>query len=273
MNQNNIDMKRKYTTFFIFIFSIIFFAGCTVNNVSIDDEIGDLFKEKNVEGTFGMFDNSRGKFTIYNLDRFKVPYSPGATFNIFNALVAIHIGRIPDVNGLIDAQVAPETHQEITLTEAFKGSSNEHFKALARKIGKDTMKTWVDSVKYGNMKLGRSVDQFWSDNTILISADEQLGLIKRLYFKQLPFRASVQDELKKLLIVENNAQFQLAYQLGTAPEKGKTICWVMGWIEENRHVYPFVLNFTSASESDNKKLSKEITEDILAYLGFFKGKM
>jgi beta-lactamase class D len=144
---------------------------------------------------------------------------------------------------------------------------------LAREIGKDTMKTWLDSVKYGNMKIGKAVDQFWSNNTILISADEQLGMIKRLYFKQLPFRASVQDELKKLLIVENNAQFQLAYQMGTASDKGKTISWVMGWIEENRHVYPFVLNFSSSTESDTKKLSKEITENILTYVGFFKGKM
>jgi beta-lactamase class D len=273
MNYNNIDMKRKFTSFFIFIFSIIFIAGCTVNNVSIDDEIGDIFKEKNVEGTFGIFDNSRGKFTIYNLDRFKVPYSPGATFNIFNALVAIHVGRIPDVKGLIDAQVEPEAHQEISLSDAFKQSSNEHFKALARKIGRDTMKTWVDSVKYGNMKLGKTVDQFWSDNSILISADEQLGFMKRLYFKQLPFRASVQEEVKKLLIIENNAQFQLAYQLGTSTDKGKKLYWVMGWIEENRHVYPFVLNFSSSTESDSKKLSKEITENILTYVGFFKGKM
>jgi len=273
MNYNNIDMKRKFTSFFIFIFSIIFIAGCTVNNVSIDDEIGDIFKEKKVEGTFGIFDNSRGKFTIYNLDRFKAPYSPGATFNIFNALVAIHVGRIPDVKGLIDAQIEPESHQEISLSDAFKQSSNEHFKALARKIGRDTMKTWVDSVKYGNMKLGKTVDQFWSDNSILISADEQLGFMKRLYFKQLPFRASVQEEVKKLLIVENNAQFQLAYQLGTSTDKGKKLCWVMGWIEENRHVYPFVLNFSSSTESDSKKLSKEITENILTYVGFFKGKM
>lgn len=270
---NKSVMKRNILPLFLFVFSVSIFFGCTVNNVTIDDEVGDIFKGKNVEGTFGMFDNSRGKFTIYNLDRFKAPYSPGATFHIFNALVGMHTGRISDEKSLIDAQVEPETHQELTLAEAFKSSSNEHFKTLARAIGKDTMKIWVDTVKYGNMKIGKAVDSFWSNNSIQISADEQLGFIKRLFFKQLPFRSSVQEAVKKLMVVENNAQFQLAYQMGSSENKGKTIGWVMGWIEENRHVYPFVLNFTVDQGVDTNKLGKELTNDILANVGFFKGKM
>lgn len=266
-------MKRNILSLFLFVFSISIFFGCTVNNVTIDDEVGDVFKSKNVEGTFGMFDNSRGKFTIYNLDRFKEPYSPGETFHIFNSLVGMHTGRISDEKSLIDAQVGAEIHQKISLSDAFKQSSNEHFKVLARAIGKDTMKIWVDTVKYGNMKIGNAVDSFWLNNSIQISADEQLGFIKRLFFKQLPFRSSVQEAVKKLMVVENNAQFQLAYQMGTSKNKGKIIGWVTGWIEENRHVYPFVLNFSTDAGVDVTKIGKELTNDILVNVGFFKGRM
>jgi beta-lactamase class D len=261
-------MKRNATWFFILSISIIFISGCTVNNVIIDKGIGEVFSANKVEGTFGMFDNSRGKFTIYDLDRFKLPYSPGGTFNIFNSLLAMHIGRLSDERSFIK-----NIDTTISLNDAFRSSSTPHFMSLARIIGKDTMKRWIDSLKYGNMKIGASVDSFWMNDSLKISADEQLGIMKRMYFKQLPFRASVQESVKKMMIIENNAQLQLAYNIGQSVSNGKSVVWVIGWIEENRHVYPFVLNFSSNSQNSLDALAKKITEDILTHVGFFKGIM
>jgi beta-lactamase class D len=120
-------------------------------------------------------------------------------------------------------------------------------------------------VKYGNKK--------WKQDSISISPDEQLGLIKRLYFKQLPFRSSVQEAIKKSLIVENNAQYQLAYQKTELISGNKKISWVIGWVEENRHVYPFVINYTSALDSDASAMSTALCKEILKHIGFFKGIM
>jgi beta-lactamase class D len=50
---------------------------------------------------------------------------------------------------------------------------------------------------------------------------------------------------------------------------------MVGWIEENRHVYPFVLNL-DVKPQDVDRLSDirvKILKDILARLGFFQGKM
>ena len=42
---------------------------------------------------------------------------------------------------------------------------------------------------------------------------------------------------------ENNANYRLSYKTGWGfRENGNAIGWVAGWIEENVHVYPFVLN-------------------------------
>lgn len=263
-------MKRKQFPFVVLLFSF-FIHACTVNNVTIDEKIGKQFEAKGVKGTFGMFDNSRGVFTIYDLDRFKQSYSPAETFNIFNTLVGMHIGRIADENALISTKDTAGAEEALTITDAFKSSSTAHFRALARSIGKDTMKSWVDSVKYGNKMVGNAVDSCWSNGKLTISPDEQLGMIKRLYFKQLPFRASVQESVKKMMVVENNSQYQLSYQLGFTNQNEKQITWVLGWVEENMHVYPFVINFEGAK--DAKKTGQELTHDILSYIGFFKGKM
>lgn len=257
--------------FFVALLSVLFFAACTVNNVTEDEKLGKLFDANQVKGTFGMFDNSRGDFTIYDLERFRKPVSPAQTFNIFSALVALHTGKLTDdsstVIGLDSASTA------LSLSNAFKNNSTPHFKTIAQLVGKDTLKYWMDSVKYGNKKIGNDISAFWLNDTLTISPDEQLGLIKRLYFKQHPFRASVQEQVKKMMVVVNNAQYQLAYQQGNLVRGNRKQAWVVGWIEENRHVYPFVLSFDADLNADTDAIGKKLSEDILRDLGFFKGIM
>lgn len=265
-------MNNRFHLFFVLLFSIFIYSSCTVNNVTIKNEIGDLFTSNKVSGTFGMFDNSRGEFTIYDLDRFKEAYPPGETFNIMTALIGLHVGRVADDSSMITVadkdSVAP-----MNVYNVFHQSSSDHVRALAKMIGRDTIKYWVDTVKYGNKKITKSTESYWTNDSLKISADEQLGLIKRLYFKQHPFRGSVQESVKKMLIVENNAQHQLAYQTGVTNYKGKQLAWVVGWIEENRHVYPFVMNYEAETGVATKQVGEKLTREILSYLGFFKGRM
>jgi beta-lactamase class D len=259
---------------------LVLFQGCTVNNVDIDESLQRYFDASQAKGSFGMFDNSRGRFTIYNLDRFKKPYSPASTFKIVNALVALHTGKVADDSTIIPwdgvSRERAEWNQDLSLAQAFQRSSLPHFQSVARMIGRDTMQRWLDSLRYGNMKMGPTVDQFWIDQSLRITPDEQLGLVKRLYFKQLPFRASVQDMVKKMMVRENNTIYQLAYKtgMGETPE-GKPLGWMVGWIEENRHVYPFVLNLeVEPSRADSMAAVREkLLKEILTSYGFFQGKM
>jgi beta-lactamase class D len=122
--------------------------------------------------------------------------------------------------------------------------------------------------------MGKTEDAFWLDNSILISPDEQLGLVKRLYFRQLPFRESIQESVKKMMIWENNTTYQLAYKTGMGiSDTGKPMGWMVGWIEENRHVYPFVLNIEMEKEAALPEARLKILKEVLGYIGFFKGKM
>lgn len=264
-------MKRSSSSVLLVLFSLLVFSSCTVNNVSIDDEIGGFFEANGIQGTFGMFDNSRGKFTIYDLNRFKVGYTPGQTFHLVHALVAMHTGKLSDDSSLVVGN--DSLAQSLSLFSAFKANSTPHFRAIAQMIGRDTLKFWVDSIKYGNKKTGGDLLNFWGNDSLTISADEQLGLMKRLYFRQHPFRASVQESVKKMMVVENNAGHQLAYQTGLVQYPDKKLAWVVGWIEENRHVYPFVLQFDAALDTDTYVVGQKLTKEILDHIGFFKGIM
>jgi beta-lactamase class D len=257
--------------FFVALLSVFFFASCTVNNVTEDEKLGRFFEDNKVTGTFGMFDNSRGDFTIYDLERFRKPLSPAQTFNIFSTLIALHTGRLTDDSTTVTS--ADSSGTTLSIYKAFRNNSTPHFQTIAQLIGKDTLKYWMDSVKYGNKKIGNDISSFWLNDTLTISPDEQLGLIKRLYFKQHPFRASVQEQVKKMMLVVNNAQYQLAYQQGKIIRGNKQQAWLVGWIEENRHVYPFVLSFDAALDADTDAIGKKLSEEILRDLGFYKGIM
>ena len=90
----------------------------------------------------------------------------------------------------------------------------------------------------------------------------------------MPFRKSVQQQVRDLMLQEDNTAYKLSYKTGWGfDEKNNAIGWVAGWVEENRHVYFFVTLITTPDKQiDIKKARMDITKDVLKDLGFFEGK-
>lgn len=262
----------------------VLFVACSPNNVTEDNSLKKYFDENKVEGTFGLFDNGQGNFTIYNLSRYKdSAYQPASSFKIVNSLIGLHTGRIVNEKMVIkwDGKVrvfpggdtAKDWNKDLTMEEAFKVSALPYYQEVARRIGKDTMQQWLDSLGYGSKKIKTSVDSFWIDNSLKIKPDEQLGLVKKLYFDQLPFSKTTHDIVKKIMVQENNANYILAYKTGWGfKEDGKALGWMVGWIEENKHPHFFVLNVEGAHDTDMKTVRKNILMGILKQLGYLQGK-
>jgi beta-lactamase class D len=137
------------------------------------------------------------------------------------------------------------------------------------------MQLWLDSLHYGNQKIGNKIDTFWLDNSLKISPDEQLGLVQRLYFSQLPFQKRTQQIVNDVMLRESNTLYKLSYKTGLGyDENHNTIAWVVGWVEENMHPYFFVTQIRSSDPNiDMVKVRMDITKNILKQYGFFQGKM
>lgn len=264
-------------TLFIFTCSFLIVA-CGADNVTIDNSLKKYFDDNKVSGTFALFDNGQGHFTIYNLSRYKdSAYLPASTFKIVNSLIGLKTGRIVNEKMVIpwDGITRPIAawNKDLTMEEAFKVSAVPYYQEVARRIGRDTMQQWLDSLHYGNHKIGNRVDSFWLDNSLKITPDEQLGLVKQLYFEKLPFDRRTMDIVKKVMIQQNNANYLLAYKTGWGHrENGNAIGWVVGWIEENRHPYFFVLNMEGPHDADMVVIRKNILMNILKQLKFLSGK-
>ena len=274
----------------IFTYCLLITAGCscTLNNAKEDKSLGKFFDENNVKGCFALYNNSTDKFTVYDLARYKDSvFLPASTFKIINSLIGLQTGIITNDSMVIKwdgiKRWVPEWNKDLTMYEAFRVSSFPYYQEVARRIGKDTMQSWLDSIGYGAGKkdtgyiIKSAVDTFWLDNSLKITPDEQLGLVKRLYFDQLPFFKTYQEVVKRAMLIENNANYRLGYKTGWGMWDEKTrkqIGWVVGWIEENRHPYFFVLNIESQDPNiDMPAIRVKMLKDILKEQGFFEGGM
>ena len=279
-------MRRTAICLLPVIFLIV---ACSSNNVTQDNSLKKYFDSAQVTGCFGLFDNSQGQFTIYNLPAFKdSAYLPASTFKIVNSLIGIETGRISNPDMIIkwdgitryypSGDTAADWNRDLTMKEAFKVSAVPYYQEVARRIGKDTMQHWLDTLgygqRYGKFTLTNNIDTFWLDNSLKVTADEQLGLVKKLYFDQLPFFKSTQKAVRNLMLQQANANYTLSYKTGWGfKTDGTAVGWIAGWIEENRHPYFFVLQLVSTNHHYNMQPACiGILKNILQQKGFFQGK-
>ncbi|MBC7949909.1 MAG: class D beta-lactamase [Chitinophagaceae bacterium] len=256
------------------------FSSCSLNNVKTDESLKRYFDDNKVEGTFALMDNGTGKFTVHNLARYRdSSYLPASTFKIVNSLIGLQTGKITNDSMVIKwdgiKRFSEDWNQDLTMFKAFRVSAVNYYQEVARRIGRDTMQFWLDSLKYGTRQIKGSVDSFWLNNNLKITPDEQLGLVKRLYFGQLPFHRVYQEMVKRAMLFENNTNYRLGYKTGWGfTENQHSIGWVVGWVEENNHPYFFVLNIESPDRNyDMWGVRLKMLKDILKHLGFLEGKM
>ena len=265
----------------IFLFPV--FYACSVNNTREDNSLVKYFDQHQLKGTFALFDNGTGEFTVYNMDRYRdSAYLPASTFKIVNSLIGIETGVVKDSATVIPwdgiTRAIPEWNHDLKMHEAFTYSCVPWFRELARRIGKDTMQHWLDTLGYaqlhGKVVIKNNLDTFWLDNSVKVTADEQLGLVKKLYFNQLPFQPRSQRMVKNMMLREDNSNYKLSYKTGWGhAEKGYALGWIIGWIEENRHPYFFVLQVESPDSNYNMgDVRLKMLKDILHQYGFMEGK-
>ena len=76
------------------------------------------------------------------------------------------------------------------------------------------------------------------------------------------------------MLFEDKPAYKLSYKTGWGQtENGSQIGWMIGWIEENRHPYFFVLNVDSKDKNlEMSAIRMKILKNILTQLGFMQGK-
>jgi beta-lactamase class D len=226
---------------------------------------------ENYSGCFVLLDNKTGEYLKYNEERCAERFLPASTFKIPNALIGLETGGITDENFVIKwdgiERSIKEWNKDQTLATAMQFSVVPYFQELARGVGEDAMKSYLNKFDYGNKTIGENIERFWLDNSLKISADEQIEFLKKFYNYQLPISKRSIDIVKKILSQEKYEKSILKFKTGTGNKQGGTwIGWLVGFVEKENNVFFFVLNIEGKTYDEVKQLRDTKSREILKYL-------
>ncbi|MFI5196290.1 MAG: penicillin-binding transpeptidase domain-containing protein [Chitinophagales bacterium] len=275
----------------IFCFlSVILLSSCAQTRIKEHSEWGKYFEQYGIKNAcFMLRDHNHESIHYYNKERCTQRFLPASTFKIFNSLVALETAIAPDDQLVIkwdSVHRNPEWDKDMNMREAFKVSNVGYYQEIARRIGPARMQHYLDTVKYGNMKMAGRIDNFWLNDSLQITADEQVGFLKKLYFTELPLSERSQRIVKTMMLQEQTPGYNLYYKTGTSHVGDKYIYWIVGFTERIEHVkepkesmnksdfryYPyfFAQNFempVSDTTKDWFKVRIDILHDILKDYG------
>jgi beta-lactamase class D len=201
-------------------------------------------------GAFVVYDVRHDTITRYNPRECATRYSPASTFKIPNSLIGLETGVIRDEHFVIPWDGVKRWNapwnRDHDLASAIANSVVWYYQELARRVGADSMKKYVDAMRYGNQDISGGIDHFWLGSSIKISADEQVFFLRRLAEGTLPFSKRSLDIVSRITIVEQTPEYTLHGKTGfTDLPDSSVVGWFVGWVEKGNDLYCYALNLTS----------------------------
>lgn len=196
--------------------------------------------------------------------------APCSTFKIFNALAALDSGVLDGPDATIPWDGKPKHfkawQRDHTLATAIRDSVLWYFQEVARRIGLEGMKGYLDRCAYGNRSTAGGVDQFWLDGSLAISANEQADFLERLYADRLPFKPQAMKAVRKMLVLRKGDDWVFSGKTGTGGRDDRAILgWFVGHVRRGEREYVFALNIR-AEEGARGQTARDIAFRILADL-------
>jgi len=236
------------------------------------------FQSCNVKGSTTIYDYKSHKWTTTDEADSRRGSQPASTFKIINLLIALETGVIKDENAIIkwpgttDTTLygyRPDIYRDISVKEAFELSAGWAFIELAKQVGREKYKTYLQKSKYGNGDLSEQGDDFWNFGKFAISPRNQIEFLINVYKNRTPFSKQNIAILKKVMVTEQTADHTLRSKTGWTRVEGNDIGWWVGYLESKGNVYFFATRITkprSVSNPDFGECRKTITKEFLSQL-------
>ena len=281
--------KQKIRGYLICIFVSTIIIGCIpILSVYASDQTGYHFDttEKNITqlnlssnfgdytGSFVLYDQSADKWNIYNMDHASTRVSPNSTYKIYDALLGLESGIITPEHSTFTWNGEPcpfeswESDQD--LTSAMHNSVNWYFQAIDSQAGFQSVKTFLQTINYGNQNTGTNLNLYWTDFSLKISPIEQVELLQNFYQNNFHFDRKNIQAVKNALLLSTTSSGSLYGKTGTGRVNGKDVNgWFVGYIESDNNTYYFATNIQAPSNATGSQAT-EITETILSDFGIWK---
>lgn len=205
-----------------------------------------VFTEAGVVGAMALQQDGSDAILVLDAGRAATPYLPASTFKILNALIAFETGVVKGSDEIFPydgtPRALPEWNADLTLKQAFAFSCVPVFQEIARRIGPDRMAWYVAAAGYGNADISGSIDRFWLNGGLRISALGQIDFLRRLDHRRLPFSPAAIDTVLDLMVVEKTDTYTLLAKTGWATRVPPDLGWYVGMVKRGGKTWYFALN-------------------------------
>lgn len=243
-----------------------------------DSEDNSLITEVDLSSFFdglsgaAVFLDISGNYIVYNKASSESRVSPCSTFKIISTLAAFESGVITPSQSVIawdgTKWKLESWNKDLTITEAFQSSCVWYYRKLIDKIGKENMTNFIDMLDYGNCDTSQwegsgfngipSIDGFWLESSLLISPQEQVDVIHKIFEGKTEIDKNNITELKKVMHKEDNdSNINIYGKTGTG--KGG---WFVGFFESDGDNTYFAVYLDEQEGATGKKAQK-IAENII----------
>lgn len=233
-------------------------------------ELDYLLDEAGVTGAILIQRVSDGAEWSGGSERLDERFIPASTFKIPNSLILLQSGT---VSGPDDALVWDGTqhafavwNQDQTFAEAFQRSTVWAYQHWTRQLGHAAMSGQIAALDYGNGDIGETatVDRFWLDGPLEISAREQIGFLSRLHVRELPFDAAHMETVIAMMEQGSGEGWTLRGKTGWRFDGEPDIGWYVGWLEFGGETWLFALNIDMPDPASQLRLRAGIVEAALS---------
>lgn len=222
-----------------------------------DARVAQLFAQAGVTGTFVVYDAAHNVYTGHDRQRAATRYVPASTFKIPNSLIGLATGAVASVDEVLPygggPTYLPQWARDMGLREAIRMSNVPVYQELARRIGMPRMRDGLRQLGYGNMDAGATVDTFWLDGPLTISAIEQTRFLERLAQERLPFPQPAMAAVREIIRQEGESKLYAKTGWYAPDDRSNQIGWWVGWVEKDGKTYPFALNLDIADDAAGAK--------------------
>jgi len=271
-------MQAKFLKIGIILLTIFSINSCSVQTVKDNPpNFQPFFEEYGVKGCFLLYDLKNDIYQIYNSNRCEQGFLPASTFKILNSLIGLETDVITDENMVIPwdgvTRSVDEWNRDHTFASAIQYSVVPYFQEVARRIGPDRMKEYVDDADYGKMDISKeNIDKFWLWGNSRITPWEQMNFILHFYTNKLPFTQSNIDLVKKLIVLKKTDKYTFSGKTGMTVQDGNNVGWLVGYLEENGNTWIYVCNVESGMDNTErfKESRRGVVEKVFRSMGLME---
>ncbi|MGP1275682.1 MAG: penicillin-binding transpeptidase domain-containing protein [Caulobacterales bacterium] len=229
-----------------------------------------LLDEAGVTGTILIQRVSDGAEWTGGAERLDERFIPASTFKIPNSLILLQSGTVSGGDERLEWDGTEHSfaswNQDQTFTQAFQRSAVWAYQEWSRRLGHSAMSRHVAALGYGNGDIGEaaSVDRFWLEGPLQISAREQIDFLARLQARDLPLDGAHMETVIAMMEQASGADWTLRGKTGWRFGGDPDIGWYVGWLEHQGEVWLFALNIDMPDPENQIRLRASIVEAALS---------